>query len=189
MEGCSANTLSFSKCLVQEFVSLFRHVTSELSFPWLQVHHWPPLIYLSQEPMGYLHAFAITKICCQQACRGLGQNCFTLDTIQNGSSWQNKKSVFLFVVCLFVCLFVSLPFSEFTGNWPVYLDCLLHIGHLFQHVLSCCPCLLFLCGVLLLTPFYFSIAEFSTSSCTSLLLFLHWLVVLQEEEYNPWTYL
>lgn len=56
--------------------------------------------------MGYLHAFAITKICYQQVCRGLGQNCFTLDTIQNGSSWQNKKSVFLFVVRLFVCMFV-----------------------------------------------------------------------------------
>lgn len=101
VEGCPANSLFFLKCLVQEFVSLFRHGTSELSCPWLQVHHSLLVVYLSQEPMGNLHAFAVTEICCQQACRVLGQNCFTLGTIQNGSSWQNKKSVIFF---LFPCL-------------------------------------------------------------------------------------
>lgn len=88
------------KMLGTRICVLFRHGTSELSCPWLQVHHSLPVVYLSQEPMGNLHAFAVTEICCQQACRVLGQNCFTLDTIQNGSSWRNKKSVIFF--CCFL---------------------------------------------------------------------------------------
>lgn len=55
------------------------------------------------------------------------------------------------------CLFVSSPFSEFSGSWPMYTEFLLCIGGLFQNVLSCL-CLLTVCGVLLIL-FYFSTTE------------------------------
>lgn len=49
-----------------------------------------------------LHGFEITKMCCQQNCRGFGQSNFALATIQNISSWKNFLRQCLLVVWVFL---------------------------------------------------------------------------------------